>query len=548
MLTGLVTPQEGISGFANPATITILAMFIISEGIQKSGLVHVLGEKILWLTKTLTRQMGAISLISVLGGVINNTASVTILSPMIMDLANKTKTYATQLLIPLSYVSMAAGTLTLIGTSTNLLANNIYVRAGFDPIGIFEITKLGIFVFLIVSAYFLTIGRYLLPKREGHTDITDPYTKMKYNADAILPPESALAGQKVKNCKLNDYDIEIFSISREGKVYRRDLEKFEIKPDDVLAVYGSRLKLLQADSEGLIQLESGAKSERKEEDLTLDQFMVSENASIINQTINSIGFKDRFNASVLAMKRGKTRIKRGINSTRLRYGDILLLKATQDVIDVMKMSDEFVYIGELTGPYRLSRMKYAISILLLVIILAAFEIVPIMVAALTGVILMVLFGVVTLSEGYRAVNWRVIFLLAGVIPLGIALQNTGAVQIIADYIVTVAEYVHPVILLGILYLITSVVTEMISNNAAVIILAPIALSTATVLGYNPFTFLVVVMFAASTSFLTPIGYQTNTIVYTIGNYKFTDFTKVGLPLNLILLVTTTTLAVLIWGL
>jgi di/tricarboxylate transporter len=548
LLTGLVTPEEAVSGFSNPATITVLAMFIISEGIQRSGVVRILAEKVLQIAKTFFHQLLTISGISALGAFINNTPSVSILAPMVMDISRKTKTYATQLLIPLSFISMAAGTITLLGSSSNILANNIYVRAGYDPLNLFEIAKLGIFVFLIVVAYFLTIGKYLLPKREGHTDITDPYKKLKYNADAILPPESALIGKKINQSKLKDLDIEVFSITRNGKVYRRDLETKKIEADDVLAVHGTRLKLLQADSEGLIELESGVEYAKTGKDYAIDQFMIAEGSSLIHQTINSMGFTDRYNAQVLALKRADKKIRTGINSIPLKFTDILLVKAPPETIDIMKLSSDFIYIGEVVGPYRLSKVKYAIGILLLVVILAAFNIVPIMVAALTGVLLMTLFRVVSLKEGYKAVNWQIIFLLAGIIPLGIALEKTGAIALMTDYITAFSQGSHPIVMLGMFYLITSLLTQIVSNNASVILLAPIALSISAEMGLNPLPFLIVVMFAASTAYLTPIGYQTNTMVYQIGNYKFTDFVKVGLPLNIILLFATSLLAAWIWGL
>jgi len=547
LLTGIITPEEAVSGFSNPATITVLAMFIISEGIQRSGVVRILGEKVLHITKTFFQQLLAISGISSLGAFMNNTPSVSILAPMVMDISRKTKTYATQLLIPLSFISMAAGTITLIGSSSNILANNIYVREGFAPLNLFEISKLGIFIFIIVVIYFLTIGKYLLPKREGHTDITDPYKKLQYNADAILPPESGIVGKKINQTKLKEYGIEVFSITRNGKVYRRDLDTYTIEQDDVLAVHGTRLKLLQADSEGLIKLESGVNYYEDGRNEAIDQFMIAEGSSLIHQTINSISFTDRYHAKVLALKRANKKIRKSINSIPLKFTDILLVKAPTSTIDIMKLSEDFIYIGEVVGPYKSSKIKYAVAILLLVVGLAAFQVVPIMVAALTGVVLMALFKVVSLKEGYTAVNWQVIFLLAGIIPLGIALEKTGAINLVTSFIVDFSAGANPLIILGIFYLMASILTQLISNNAAIILFAPIAISIAGELGLNPLPFLVVVMMAASTAYLTPIGYQTNIMVYQIGNYKFTDFAKVGLPLNIILLFATTFLAAWIWG-
>ncbi|MBD3355472.1 SLC13 family permease [Candidatus Woesearchaeota archaeon] len=548
MLTGLVSPAEGVSGFANPATITVLSMFIISAGIQKTGVVHILGEKMLKFAKTMSKQLGSIIMISPLGGLINNTASVSILLPMVMDLTEKTKTYATQLLIPLSYISMAAGTLTLLGTSTNILANDIYVRAGFEPIGLFEITKLGIIVFAIVALYFFLVGRFMLPSRKAQRGITDPYKKLKYTADAIIPAESPIIYQKVKENKLKDYNIKIMRVTRGGRKFKRRLENKNIKPNDTLVIRGSRLELLRADRAGLVKIRPSARFLKKKDKYILEQFMISENSSLVNRTLRSFGFKDRYNAVVLALKRGEKKIRRSISSLRLKFADILLLKGKKETMDLLKMSDDLIYIGEVQGPYRTDKMKYALGILALVVLLASFNIVSIMAAALTGVVLMVLFRVLTLDEGYKAVNWRIIFLLAGIIPLGIAMTNTGTINLLADGIVKISGNVPPIILLGLFYLITTLLTEIISNNAAVIVMVPLGLSVSTTLGLNPFAFVAAVMFAASTSFLTPIGYQTNTMVYTAGNYKFTDFLKIGAPLNLILLFASTYLITLIWGL
>jgi di/tricarboxylate transporter len=276
--------------------------------------------------------------------------------------------------------------------------------------------------------------------------------------------------------------------------------------------------------------------------------MVAEGSSLIHQTITSISFTDRYNAAVLAVKRANKKIKKSINAIPLKFTDILLVKGPPSTIDIMKLSEDFVYIGEVVGPYRSSRIKFAIPILLLVVVLAALQVVPIMVAALTGVVLMALFRVVSLKEGYSAVNWQVIFLLAGIIPLGIALEKTGAIDLMAGFISDFGHQVPPIVLLGTFYIMTTLLTQVVSSNAAVILFVPIGLSIAAETGLNPVPFLVVVMFAAATSFLTPISYQTNIMIYQIGNYKFTDFAKVGLPLNIILLFVITLMAAWIWGL
>lgn len=548
VLTGLLSPVEAVSGFSNQATITILGMFMLSEGIRRTGVIYVLGEKLLSVASGLMRQLLAISGVSLLGAFINNTASVNMLAPMIMDISSKTKTFVTQLLIPVSFLSMAAGTLTLIGTSTNLLVNDIYVSQGFEPIGIFEITKMGVFVFLAVVIYFFTIGRFLLPKHYGNADVTDPYQRMGYSSNVIVPEKSPLIGQTVKECDLKKHEIRVVILKRGDRTYRKNIGRLTIMEGDVLGIYGSRFSLFQAQEKKLIQLKALIHQKGKGHDYVLDQFMIASGSSLIDQKIRSIVFTRRFDADLLGIKRGMRPIKEELSSVKFRFADILLFKGTPETIERMKMSDDFVYIGEAKPPYRLDKMKYALGIMISVILLAAFKILPIMTATLLGVILMVLFKVISLKEGYKSVNWEVIFLLAGVIPLGIALQKTGAINLIADFIVYISSFISPVILLGIFYLIVTLLTEIISNNAAAIILAPVAIQVATELGLNPFAFIVVLMFAASTSFMTPVGYQTNTLVYYMGNYKFKDFTRVGLPLNIILMIITVTLTVWIWGL
>ncbi|MFC1769280.1 SLC13 family permease [Nanoarchaeota archaeon] len=549
IVTKIVTPSEGVSGFSNPATITVLCMFIISAGIQKTGIVNKIGRKIFeWTKKSYSKQLLAITSVGPLSGFMNNTATVTVMIPIVMKLAEKSKIVVSKLLMPLSFICMAGGTLTLIGTTTNILSNDIYTRMGFGSIGLFEITKLGVIVLLITSIYFLTIGRFLLPKRKGAKDTEDPLRRLKYHTDVIVPEDSSLLYQKLKNNDLEKkFNIKILHIKRKNKIINHS-EKHRIMPKDVLLIEGSREDLIHADDIGLIKIKASSKfPEKKGAKYKLVQFMISSKSTLINRTINSSQFRKKYNALVLGLKRGNEIIKKSIDKIRLKFGYILLLSATEKSIEKLKKNDNFIFVSEASENYNRTKVWEAFGILFLVLLLAAFNVFTIMVSALIGVVLMVILGVISFEESYESVNWQVVLLLAGIIPLGIAFEKTGAADLIANFVVGLSGSLSPLIVLGIFFILTTLLTEVVSNAASVIIIIPIAISVASQLSLNPLAFVITVMFAASTSFLTPIGYQTNTLVYSAGNYKFRDFFLVGLPLNIILLFVTVYGVKYFWG-
>lgn len=551
IVTGILTPEEGVSGFSNAATITVLCMFVLSAGIQKTGIVQRLGEKMLQLTKrSQTKHIAAISfVVGPLSGFINNTAAVAIMLPMVIKLAERTRTFASKLLMPLSFVSMAGGTLTLIGTSTNILANDIFVRMGFDSLGLFEFTKLGIIVLIATILYFLLLGKFLLPRRGAQRDLSDPHEKLTYNTETVVSPNSPLISKKVRNNELKTkFGIDILNIKRGLTTIRRNLNKQVIHEGDILLIHGSREDLMRANDSHLVDIKAYIDfPERGKTKYKIGKFMISGESRLVHRAINSELFRRRYQAVVLGLRRGNEIVKDHFEKVKLHFGDILLLRATAKAFESLKQRNEFMFVSEVTETYDKNKLFPALGIITLVVAFAAFGIFPIMVAALIGVILMFVFRIITPEEGYRAVNWEVILLLAGIIPLGIAIEKTGSAQLVADGIITTFQSFPPVIILGVFYLVTTILTQIISNNAAVTIIIPIAVTTALQLSLNPIAFVIVVMFAASTAFLTPIGYQTNMMVYSAGKYKFGDFIKVGLPLSMVLLFITVYFVNIFWG-
>ncbi|MGM0471623.1 MAG: SLC13 family permease [Bacillota bacterium] len=553
-----VSTQEGLSGFANQATITILAMFILSEGIQRSGLVQIMGDKIAQLTTdSEVRQVGVISaLAGSIAGILNNTPVVAIFIPMVTNLANKTNTSPSKLLIPLSYASMMGGVMTLLGTSTNLLASDLAARLIDHPFTMFEFTKLGVVILIVGIIYLLTIGRKLLPERiDPDQKLIDEYQMNDLLTEVVIEEDSSLVGKTVEEfiCE-SELDLDVVQIIRDGRQFIEPLGSKIFQAGDHLVICTDRktlLEMLQAEGLKLVpeikvtrkQLEEPIKGQK------MVEAVLPHGSFMTGQTLDEVNFLERYNSTLLAIRRGSELTHRSMAEITLEAGDVLLLLAGEETLNRLRDNRNFIITREIDSTdYRRSKMSLAVGILGAVIASAAFGLIPIVISALAGVVAMVVTGCVKPNEIYDAVNWQVIFLLAGLIPLGIAMEETGTAQYIAEQLLEVAGSYPPVVTLGLFYLLTAILTNLISNNASVILMIPIAVDAAHQIGAPAFPFVLAVTFAASTAFLTPVGYQTNLMVYGPGGYHFRDFVIVGAPLQLILAIITPFFINLFWGL
>lgn len=534
---GLVTPTEGVSGFSNPATLTVAAMFVLSAGLQKTGAVAVLGRALTRVGRGELLMLVAVMVpIGFISAFINNTAAVAIFLPFVINAAGGRKVPASRLLIPLSFASQFGGVCTLIGTSTNLLVNSISQQAGYSGFGMFEFSRLGLIMFGAGVVFFLVVGRRLLPVRhEGQ--LTENFGLGEYMAELRVLAGSPLIGKRILETRLgSDHDVTVLEIIRnERKIWAPRSEP--IQDGDVLLVRSQLKNLMsvkaavKAELEPQFQLKDEA---LQSEEARLVEAMVAPRSRLIGKTLSELSFRWRFNALTLAIQRRGHLLREQLANIRLRLGDVMLLLGRKEDLVRLRRNENFVVLNEVEEPsLRRRKAPLALLIIVAVVALAALKLMPIMVSAILGCAVMLLTRCLTLEDAYDAVEWRVILLLAGVLPLGIALQNSGAAQLIAQYTLGTVGQFGPITVLAVLYLLTAVMTECMSNNAAAVLLAPIAISTAVKLGVDPKPFLVAVTFAASTSFATPVGYQTNTMVYGAGGYRFTDFTKVGVPLNLI---------------
>ena len=558
-----VDAATGVGGFSSSATVTVLAMFVLSEGIRQSGLINMIGA---WIAETFgdspfKQLLAVLGLSGGTAGFINNTPVVAIMIPMVTAISQKTGVSPSKLLMPVSFMAMLGGMLTLIGTSTNILASDVSARLIGEPFSMFEFTQLGLIVLLTGGVYLATVGRYLLPERiQIDDELIEGFEMTEYLTEVVVRDDSPLIGKTVTQ-SLEDLDIDadIVQLIRDDRAFTEPLGPKEIREGDVLVLRTDRGSLITlVDAEGLDLAPDAAVSEDQltTEDETIEaeteqnlvEVIISPEAPLIGETLETLNFRDRYDATVLAIRRGGRIIHARMDERRLRAGDTLLLQATEETIRRFSNDRNFVVGGRLTRPdFRTNKIPIAIGIIAGVVGLAALEVVPILVSALGGIVAMVATGCVKPNEVYSSVDWSVIFLLAGLIPLGVAMERTGAAEWLASVVVVSSGGLDAVIVLGLFYLFTALITNVVSNNASVVLMIPVAIDTAEAIGAEPFSFVLAVTFAASTAMLTPIGYQTNLMVYGPGGYKFTDFFRLGAPRQLILTVVTTLGIVYFWG-
>lgn len=555
-----VDPEAGISGFANPATITVLAMFILSEGVRRSGVTQLVGQRIIAYTgDSELRQLAAtMGVAGPIAGAVNNTPIVAVMIPMVTDIAERTGTSPSKLLIPLSYAAMLGGTLTLVGTSPNLIASDLSARFVGRPYTMFEFTKLGVLVLGAGIAYMLAVGRHLVPARLGpEPDLVRKFDLAEYLSEIRVTEDAPIVGVPVSGVPAElleeDGEFAVVQLIRDDRVLTHGLHQRRVRPDDILIVRADRDTLLAiGDVEGLA-FAGGPVTEARfegtdEAPLSLVEVTILPNSRLIGETLKTSRFRQRYGVAVLAVRRGGRQVARRLPGIRLEGGDTLLVQATDDAIEALATDRNFVVSREIDHQeYRRGKIPAVVAILAGVIGVAALGYVPIVVSALGGVVAMVLTGCLRPGELYDAVEWNVIFLIAGIIPLGLALEASGTAAMIATAIVPLGDYLPVVAFLFCFYMLTAIITEVITNVASVVLMFPIAVDVAMRIGAEPFTFGLLVTFAASSSLMTPVGYQTNLMVFNRGGYQFTDFLRVGIPLQLLLGVVTSLGLVQFWG-
>lgn len=553
LLSRIITPEEGLAGFSNTATVTVGAMLVLSAGLFKSGAMNLLGSGLTALGRygAAVRMLMMMLGIGVVSAFINNTAAVAMLMPIVISMAREIRVGPSKLLMPLSYASMFGGVCTLIGTSTNILVSSIAERYGQPGLGMFEMTPLGLVFFAVGTVYMLVIGVRLIPDRRAADDLTQRFSMDDYLTEIVLLPEAKSVGTAIADCPLvREIELDILEVRRgAGRVLSPDPSTV-LKAEDVLLVRCNVGQITRLQERQGIAL----KPEIKWRDTDLEsghtqlmEAVVAPYSVLDGRSLKSIRFRDNFGATVLAVRHHGKVVHDNLNTRTLRGGDVLLLKVRWDSLARLRDSPAFVMVSDVGLPeFRTRKLLIALTIVAGVVGTAALHLVPIVVGAITGCVLLVLTGCLTMHEAYNAVEWRIIFLLAGVLTLGVALEKTGAALVLSTWLISTVGVWGPVALVSAFYLMTSLLTEAMSNNATAALLAPIAIATAQSMGLAPRPFLMAITFAASASFMTPVGYQTNTLIYGPGQYKFSDFLRVGAPLNIVFWLLATLLIPVFW--
>ena len=551
VVLGLITPEQSLSGFANQATATIGAMFVVSIGLVRTGMVQ-------WVAYHVDRLAGKgelrlIAVLCILTAVLSaflvNTATVAIFIPVAIALSRSRKISPSRILIPLSFASQFGGVCTIIGSSTNMLVNGIGISRGLQSFGFFEFGALGLAMVAVGIIYLLVTSRWLLPKRKGESNQVDKYRLADYTAELQVLGSSPLIGRTWKQSKIDsESKVALSNLMREDKPVVRP-KTTKIRPGDLLILNGHIEQIIDVENKYGMELIKNTRSmEHKHSDeIQLVEVLVPPNSNLIGKTLQDADFFRRYKHPILAIqRRGKT-LRERLADTKFNNGDTLLLQGHKDDVLALMNSANVIVTNDLSGfQFRKDKAVTAIMVMLSVVTLSFFNITPIMVAAIIGAAGMILTRCITIEEAYNAIDWKIIFLLGGIIPLGIAIEQNGVLSFLSDHVLQTLLSYGPVVLLAATYVVVALLTEGISNNAAAAIMAPIVIGLASSMHVDPRPFLVAVTFAASTSFATPIGYQTNTMIYSPGGYRFNDFSRIGIPLIVIFWILATLLIPLIW--
>ncbi|MBU0641514.1 MAG: SLC13 family permease [Planctomycetes bacterium] len=547
---GVLNAAEALSGLSNPGLVTVGVLFIVVAGLCETGGVDWLGQRLLGRPRTLMgAQLRIMGPVAGLSAFLNNTPVVAMLIPAINDWAKRLHLSVSKLMIPLSYAAIFGGTCTLIGTSTNLVVNGLIVTSTDRPgLGMFDITWIGVPCAVVGVGYVLLMGRWLLPERKPvMSKMQDP---REYTVEMLVEPDSPLVGKSLEQAGLRHLpSMYLMEIHRQDEVLVAVGSEQHLQAHDRLVFVGivesvkdlNRIRGLKPATEQVFKLDA-PRHQR-----CLIEAVVSDTCPLLGKTIRAGRFRSVYNAAVVAVARNGERIRAKIGDIVLRPGDTLLMEASPSFAEQQRDSRDFFLVSAMpdSNPRRHEKAWLAVAILAAMVAVAALGWLSMLVAAMLAAGLMIMTRCCSASAARRNVDWSVLVVIAAALGIGRALEETGTARVIAETLLEIGGD-NPWIALAVVYGITTLFTEIITNNAAVALVFPITIATADKLAVNPMPFIVAIMIAASASFATPLGYQTNLMVYGPGGYRFSDYLKIGIPLNVLMWITTVSLAPLIW--
>ncbi len=556
---GVILERGIFSVFSNGAPITIACMFVLSAGLERTGAIAAIGRFFSRIAgkSEIRVLLVMMTMVAVLSAFVNNTPIVVVFLPIVLAHARATGLKASKLLIPLSFAAILGGTCTLTGSSTNLIIDGVAQDLGQEPFGMFELTKLGIIYTAVGFVYLLLVGRKLLPSRSSLSELIDSDATREVLTQFQVEPGSSLVGETLVETLLKDYPhAQVLEVRRRGRSLVTPLNELTIHEKDrlLIRVYGEEFKQLK--DEGGIRFEGQPDlnlTQLETRDLKMIEGIIGPRSGMVGKTLKEVGLRRNFGINVLAIHRQGVNLKADFDSVRLAFGDTLFMEGPPEAFGKLQEKSDFISISDVAEVKVNSKKVWiGVGIALLFVIGASLKILTIPALAVLAALLMILTRCVSAQQAYESVQWNIVFLIFGMLALGLAMDQSGAAQLLVDGIMALCGDFSPFVILAVVYLLSSTLTELISNNAVAALLTPIVIgiagkvSYAGEMGVDPRPFIVAMMFGCSASFATPIGYQTNTYVYGAGGYKFNDFPKVGIPLNLILWVIASVLIPVFW--
>ncbi len=554
LVLGILHVSDVLNVFSNSAPFTVACLFILAEALERTGVINALGQA---MTRVKWRSPSQALLVMMIGAAVtstfvNNTPIVVIMVPVVIQLAHVVHASPSKMLIPLSYATILGGTCSLIGTSTNIIVDGVAQAQGLEPFSLFEIAGPGIIMALAGIAYVYLIGWRLLPERQTLSEVLIDQSKRKFLTEVLVPLDSPLIGKSLSEAGLNrKRGHQVIDVIRDEESLDPEHGEPVLAAGDRLVMRTSVVEFMGLRDAGNL-IESAAKHALEPivtRNARMMEGIVGPKSSLVGQRVADLNLRRLYDTYILAIHRQNENITENFEQARLQFGDTLLLEGPVEGLKRLFERQDLINLTEVTDrPFRRDKAWIAVAAVLLVVVLSTLEAMPIAATALVAASVVLMTRCLDPDEAYRAINWPVLMLIFGMLALGSAMETTGAGKLIVGWLFTLVGGFGPAVVLSMLYALTSFITAFMSNNAAAILLTPLGIGIAQQMGVDPRPFVVAVMFAASADFSTPIGYQTNTLVYGAGGYRFLDFTKAGLPLNILLWAIASVLLPVFWPL